>query len=142
MRNIIFLFIFIILFTFSCSRGWQNISEGNDPEGGKFILAIDRSDIHELEGVKTAWVRKTFEKPKTLKNGDKYQETYVYLAVNCVDKKYSIIQIGMSNPGSSDFVHTIQFSNDSENTVWKDVPTDNISQRLYEELCTWYKFYL
>ena len=142
MRHLTILIIFIVLFSFSCSRGWQNISEGTDPEGGKFTLAIDRSDIHELDGTKKAWVRKTFEKPKTLKNGEKYQETYVYLAVNCMDKKYSIIQIGMSNPGSNDFVHTVQFSDDDSDIVWKDVPADNISQRLYEELCTWYKTYL
>ena len=142
MRNKVFLLFFLLLFSFSCSRGWQDISEGTDPEGGKFILALDRSDIHELEGVKKAWVRKTFEKPKTLKNGKSYQETYVYLAVNCMDKKYSILQIGMTNPGSSDFVHTVQFSKGNDELIWKDVPTDNISQRLYEELCTWYKSYL
>ena len=142
MKNKLFLLTFLVLFFFSCSRGWQNITEGTDPEGGKFILALDRSDIHELDGNKTAWVRKTFEKPKTLKNGKSYQETYAYIAVNCMDKKYSIIQIGMSNQGSNDFVHTIQFSKGNDDLTWKDVPADNISQRIYEELCTWYKYYL
>ncbi|MGI9534744.1 MAG: surface-adhesin E family protein [Thermodesulfobacteriota bacterium] len=141
MKNLLFLLIFIVLISNSCSRGWQNISEGTDAEGGKFILALDRSDIHGLEGTKTAWVRKTFEKPKTLKNGKTYQETYVYIAVNCRESKYSIIQIGMSNPGSSEFVHTVQFSEGSENLMWKDVPSDNISKKLYQELCTWYSAY-
>ena len=141
MRKLIPILFIIVLVSNSCSRGWQNISEGTDPEGGKFILALDRADIHELDGTKTAWVRKTFEKPKTLKSGEKYQETYVYIAVKCMDKKYSIIQIGMSNPGSSDFVHTVQFSEGSENTMWKDVPNDEISRKLYEELCTWYSAY-
>ena len=142
MKNLNLFLIFLILLSYSCSRGWQNITEGTDPEGGKFVLSLDRSDIHELDGNKKAWVRKTFEKPKKLKNGQTYLETYAYIAVNCKDKKYSIIQIGMSNPGSSDFVHTNQFSEDKDNLTWKDVPTDNISQKVYEELCTWYNAFL
>lgn len=139
MKNLNYLLIFIFLLSLSCSTGWQNISEGTDPEGGKFVLALDRSDIHELEGTKTAWVRKTFEKPKKLKNGKTYLETYAYIAVKCNDKKYSILQIGMSNPGSNEFVHTVNFSGDQDNLVWKEVPEDNISQRLYKELCSWYE---
>ena len=130
---------FSIILLFSCSKGWEKVSEGNDPEGGKFILALDRSDIAVFGDKKTAWLRKTFANPKKLKDGKTYQETFVFFAVDCKQKKYSVIQIGMSNPETHEFVHTIKFTDDEKELVWKDVPPYDVSQKIYDELCVWYK---
>jgi len=138
--------LIIFLLTFSISscdnKGWKNIAEGTDPEGGKFILALDRSDITDFGNKKTAWARKSFTNPKKLKSGETYQETYIFFAVNCKDKQYSIIELGMTNPGSSDFVHTVKFSDNIEDLMWSDVPENRPSKKIYEELCVWYKSFI
>lgn len=135
------LIIFLLLFSISScnNNGWEDIAEGTDPDGGKFILALDRSDIADLGNKKTAWVRKSFASPKKLKSGETYQETYIFFAVNCKDKKYSIIELGMTNPGSTDFVHTIKFSENIDELIWSDVPDREPSITIYDELCVWYK---
>ena len=138
MRKILLLFFLTVALT-SCEKGWKTITEGTDPGGGEFVLALDRSDVTDLGTQKTAWVRKTFANPKKLKSGEVYQETYIFFAVDCKDRKYSIIEMGMSNPGSNDFVHTIKFSENIENLTWSDVPDNKISKIIYEELCVWYK---
>ena len=43
LKKSVLLLLFIITLI-SCDRGWENISEGTDPEGGMFILALDRSE--------------------------------------------------------------------------------------------------
>ena len=139
MKEQIITIIAILIFATSCSKGWENVSEGTDPEGGKFIVSIDRSDITDFGDKKTAWIRKSFANPKKLKDGQQYQETYVFFAVNCKEKKYSVIQIGMSNPNTHEFVHTVKFTDDEDKLVWKDVPADDMSQKIYGELCIWYK---
>lgn len=138
------LIIFLLLFSISScgNTGWEDIAEGTDPEGGRFIIALDRSDVADLGNKKTAWVRKSFSNPKKLKNGDTYQETYIFFAVNCKEKKYSIIELGMTNPGSTDFVHTIKFTDNIDELIWSDVPDSKPSKTVYEELCVWYKTFL
>ena len=135
--------LLVIISASSCdNKGWEDIAVGSDPEGGNYTIALDRSDIAELGDKKTAWARKTFDTPKKLKNGDTYLETYIFFAVNCKKKKYSVIELGMTNPGSTDFVHTIKFSDNLENLIWSNVPDNNPSRKIYEELCVWYKSFI
>jgi len=141
--NKILLIFFLLFFVSSCdNKGWQNIAEGEDPEGGKFIIALDRSDITDFGSKKTAWARKSFTHPKKLKTGESYQETYIFFAVNCNDNQYSVIELGMTNPGSTDFVHTVKFAENIEDLLWKDVPDNIPSKKIYEELCVWYKSFI
>ena len=141
--NRIFIILFLIFSVASCdTKGWHNIATGEDPEGGIFTISLDRSDITDFESKKTAWVRKSFTNPKKLKNGDTYTETFIFFAVDCNENKYSVIEIGMSNPGSTDFVHTVKFAENIKDLLWKDVPDNIPSKKIYEELCTWYKSYI
>ena len=127
----------------SCEdRGWKNIASGTDQEGGNFIIELDRSDITDYGSKKTAWARKVFTNPKKLKSGDTYLETYIFFAVDCSSSKYSIIEIGMSNPGSNDFVHTVKFAEDIKDLTWIDVPDKKPSDAIYKELCVWYKSFI
>lgn len=134
--------VFFIMFVSSCSNsGWDNVAAGTDKVGGKYTIAIDRSDITKFGNKKTAWARKTFTNPKTLKDGNTYRETYIFFAVDCKERKYSVMEIGMSNPDSTEFVHAVKFGDDIENILWSPVPDTSPSKEIYAELCSWYRSY-
>ena len=138
MQNILAL-LFLVFFISSCTNsGWDNVAEGTDKVGGKFTIALDRSDVTDFGDIKTAWARKSFTSPKALKDGSTYTETYIFFAVDCKNRKYSVMEIGMSNPGSTEFVHAVKFADDTDNLVWSPVPDTSPSREIYKELCSWY----
>ena len=64
MKNILVV-MFLIFSISSCTNsGWNNVAEGTDKVGGKFTIALDRSDITDFGEIKTAWARKSFTNPK------------------------------------------------------------------------------
>jgi len=115
------------------------VGEGADPEGGKFLLALDKEDIKISGNTKTAWLRQTFANPKTLPNGNTFQELFINFIINCSTKKFTIKTIGMSSPETKDFVHTVNFLENSKEPIWKDIPDNKPSNTIYQELCVWYK---